>query len=190
MSRRDPKLTLYVMALALAASATVMFALRDYRSQHIPNTANWLKVPCHFEQKGTVWVNRGRGNPTTAAFVHFTYEINGEKLKSDSFDLYGGSTIHDAAGQHAFYTLGADTDVTCYVDPSDHTRAVIYRGESGANDSAARSSMIAAAALGALAVGVLCAAWLRAPRKDEPVAARAPLSRDAAPNLRDVRLKR
>lgn len=115
------------VGLGLFVFMTVLPLVRTVAAQ------SWLEVPCVVE-RSAVLRSEGDDGPTYRIDILYFYEVDGRSYGSNrySFAQLGSSSGYDGKREVADrYPVGFET--TCYVSPSDPSRAVLHRGLTLAN---------------------------------------------------------
>ena len=105
-----------VVGVSLAASTVKAFAARS-----------WVPVPAVVESS-TVRSHSGGESTTYSVDVLYRYVVDGQTYRSNRYTFLGGSTSGYDSKRRVVSELRPGTSVTAYVDPSDPTEAVLFRG--------------------------------------------------------------
>ncbi len=111
----------------LAAGAAVMWFVMGRALMRVGEAKSWTATPCTVLASEVV-THAGDDGNTYSALVRYSYLFGGREYQSDRYDFSTGSTSNFEAHQQAVERFVVGSSCTCFVDPSDPTRAVLDRG--------------------------------------------------------------
>lgn len=154
------------LAAATLAVGCVIFGLRLYTQQRTEAAQHWLEIPCVIEKSR--FEQTRRESHARRLHIVFSYEISGQTHRSDQLDLLPGSMGDDDAWEKQLAEKHPQgSQAVCYVNPDDHTDAVLDR-----DHGAAKLRNLTLLSFPFLAAGVclsfLLLSWLFGLPKGEP----------------------
>lgn len=110
--------------LAFGLGFLIPFVLVPY--YQVVQARSWVEVPCTIDRS---WVESHKGDDSTTYSIEvlYTYEYEGQTLRSDRYDFSTGSDSSYDKKQAIVDSLEPGSTVSCWVDPEDPLSAVISR---------------------------------------------------------------
>lgn len=128
----DPTGCLVVFGLIffLAGAVSFFFAFMQ-PALRIVAARSWTAVPCVISTSQVASTKDSDGDTTYRVNVTYNYQVNGQNYTGDVY-AFGASSSSNYSSKNTIVTsLPPGTRTTCYVNPSNHTDAVLMPGASG-----------------------------------------------------------